>query len=599
MVLGGPEFARRHDRGQDRLPERLVFLPLRLGSLGEALLLVAVVENCRPVLRAGVAELAVGHRRIMVEPELLEQPLVAQLGRVVDHLHHLGVPGDSRGHFLVGGVLLLSAHVSGSGREHAGKLVERFLRAPETARCERRLLQVLSVQESRDQQQGGKKDPDHFLSSFITASMTGWSRRHSRTLRSGELRTAATKALAQMSSGTAKMPLETAGNDTDCQPRSSAQRNAASSACRSLSSSLPSPKRGPTAWITPLNGSSPAVVTTALPVGIGPRLRTMRSDSSCSAAPAAREMIPATQPPCASWPLAALTMASTASSSRLPRTTSKIRPGATSSRKSVSCVGAPCYSIFAFALSSRTSPSTLPCTSCCWMRGRTSVRAGNFTCRTSSSWMTWKPKRVRTGVSVYLPFSSFTMTSANCGSNTLGTFQSRSPPRSLVPLSFEFLVAGLGLRAVVFLLHVVVRDRVLAHPVADIRAHQDFLSRQVELGQHLGGLRHPRALRFLRHDLAVDQLVAHHGARLVVVRSAASGLLLHHELHPRARHRHAVHGGDSPRFGGGLRRRLGAVFRLGLGEGKGRRREHGDCEHSNLHRVPFSSSGLRAVMASA
>ena len=56
--------------------------------------------------------------------------------------------------------------------------------------------------------------------------------------------------------------------------------------------------------------------------------------------------------------------------------------------------------------------------------------------------MTWKPKRVRTGVSVYLPFSSFTMTSANCGSNTLGTFQSRSPPRSLVPLSFEFLVAS-------------------------------------------------------------------------------------------------------------------------------------------------------------
>src|SRR6266403_245165 len=34
------------------------------------------------------------------------------------------------------------------------------------------------------------------------------------------------------------------------------------------------------------------------------------------------------------------------------------------------------------------------------------------------------------------------MASANCGSNTLGTFQSRSPPRSLVPLSFEFLVAS-------------------------------------------------------------------------------------------------------------------------------------------------------------
>src|ERR1700752_841400 len=144
-----------------------------------------------------------------------------------------------------------------------------------------------------------------------------------------------------MSSGTAKMPLETAGNDTDCQSRSSAQRNAASSACRSLSSSSPSPKRGPTAWITPLNGSFPAVVTTALPVGIGPRPRTMRSDSSCSAGPAAREMIPATPPPCARWPLAALTMASTGSCSRSPRTTWKTRPGATCSWKSAACVFPP------------------------------------------------------------------------------------------------------------------------------------------------------------------------------------------------------------------------------------------------------------------
>src|SRR5436305_1267129 len=44
-----------------------------------------------------------------------------------------------------------------------------------------------------------------------------------------------------------------------------------------------------------------------------------------------------------------------------------------------------CYSTFAFALSPRTSSSTLFCTSCCWMRGLTSASAGNFTCRTSSS----------------------------------------------------------------------------------------------------------------------------------------------------------------------------------------------------------------------
>ena len=34
----------------------------------------------------------------------------------------------------------------------------------------------------------------------------------------------------------------------------------------SFASSSPAPYRGPTAWITPLKGSRPAPVTTALPV---------------------------------------------------------------------------------------------------------------------------------------------------------------------------------------------------------------------------------------------------------------------------------------------------------------------------------------------
>ena len=63
------------------------------------------------------------------------------------------------------------------------------------------------------------------------------------------------------------MPLDTAGKDTEDQPRSWAQAKADARARNSFASSSPSPWRGPTAWITPLKGSLPAVVTTAVPVG--------------------------------------------------------------------------------------------------------------------------------------------------------------------------------------------------------------------------------------------------------------------------------------------------------------------------------------------
>src|SRR6185295_13846882 len=60
VVLRRVERARLGDRREERLLEGLLLLPLRLGSFGELLLLVRVVEDLRPVLRAGIAELAVG-----------------------------------------------------------------------------------------------------------------------------------------------------------------------------------------------------------------------------------------------------------------------------------------------------------------------------------------------------------------------------------------------------------------------------------------------------------------------------------------------------------------------------------------------------------
>ena len=122
------------------------------------------------------------------------------------------------------------------------------------------------------------------------------------------------------------MPLETAGNETEAQPRSFARRKAASRAFARPSSSRPRPWCGPTAWMTPLNGSRPAVVTTASPTTIVPRCETMRAPSSSSSGPAARAMAAATPPPWARWPFAAFTIASTGSERRSPVTTSKVRP---------------------------------------------------------------------------------------------------------------------------------------------------------------------------------------------------------------------------------------------------------------------------------
>jgi len=125
-----------------------------------------------------------------------------------------------------------------------------------------------------------------------------------------------------MSCGTEKMPELTAGKVSDFQPRSCARRKAFLSVCTSLFSSSPTPKRGPTAWMTPLKGSRPAVVTTASPTGMRPWARIRCRHSWSSSLPAACRMAAATPPPCASSPLAALTMHSTGSWSRSLMTTS-------------------------------------------------------------------------------------------------------------------------------------------------------------------------------------------------------------------------------------------------------------------------------------
>ena len=72
------------------------------------------------------------------------------------------------------------------------------------------------------------------------------------------------------------------------------------------------------AWITQRAGSSPAPVATAAPSSIGAR----SSLSRWTSGPPAREIAPATPPPCRSSVLAALAIASTSSLVMSPSSTS-------------------------------------------------------------------------------------------------------------------------------------------------------------------------------------------------------------------------------------------------------------------------------------
>ena len=78
---------------------------------------------------------------------------------------------------------------------------------------------------------------------------------------------------------------------------------------RMMSASVGPPSSIVAAWMTHRDGMSPAVVSTASPRPIG----AFSSDSACTAGPPAREIAPATPPPCSSRVLAALAIASTSS----------------------------------------------------------------------------------------------------------------------------------------------------------------------------------------------------------------------------------------------------------------------------------------------
>jgi hypothetical protein len=137
VLLGVPELRRRRDLDDDLLLQLRFDGALRL--LGGLLLRVVEVEDGRAVLMAAIAELPLGGERVDVVPVQVEQLGVARLGRIIEDVHGLGVPGGARAHLLVADVLLAAAVEAADHRLDARLPLERRLHAPEAAAGEDRL----------------------------------------------------------------------------------------------------------------------------------------------------------------------------------------------------------------------------------------------------------------------------------------------------------------------------------------------------------------------------------------------------------------------------------------------------------------------------
>src|SRR5438477_3611621 len=133
IIFSAPELSGRHDRCDDIVLERFRLREHPLGDLGEAFLLVGVIEDRGAVLASYVAKLPVSHGRIDVFPEHFEELFVSHLLRLVGDLHNLRAPRGSRGHLLVAGILLGSPHIAGGRGDHARQGVVGRFHAPETA----------------------------------------------------------------------------------------------------------------------------------------------------------------------------------------------------------------------------------------------------------------------------------------------------------------------------------------------------------------------------------------------------------------------------------------------------------------------------------
>src|SRR5258706_4744412 len=104
----------------------------------DAELLVVGGEDRGAVLRPDVVALAHPLGRVVVLPEDLEELLVRALRRVVGDEDGLGVAGSAAADLAVVRVRRLATDIADGGADHAGRLPEVLLGAPEAAHREDR-----------------------------------------------------------------------------------------------------------------------------------------------------------------------------------------------------------------------------------------------------------------------------------------------------------------------------------------------------------------------------------------------------------------------------------------------------------------------------
>ena len=100
-------------------------------ALGDLTLALVEIEDRAAVLRAAIAELAVGCERINRRPECGQQLGVTGLGRVKAHLHRFNMASLAGGHLFVGWIGHRAADITGCGGYHTRYLVKIRLSAPE------------------------------------------------------------------------------------------------------------------------------------------------------------------------------------------------------------------------------------------------------------------------------------------------------------------------------------------------------------------------------------------------------------------------------------------------------------------------------------
>src|SRR3981081_2706336 len=127
--LGLPERSRRLDFGHGLVRPEAGRVDIRDGFFRDPLLLVADVEDGRPVAEPDVVSLTVLRRRIMDLVEELQQLPVADLLGIEHDLDGLGVSSV----VAVRGVSHVTARVAHPGGDHTLVLADQILHTPKTA----------------------------------------------------------------------------------------------------------------------------------------------------------------------------------------------------------------------------------------------------------------------------------------------------------------------------------------------------------------------------------------------------------------------------------------------------------------------------------